>query len=249
MVFAFNPPTELDDEAQPIKAPPRDFFEIATKRGHGLSRELFAILHGTGGVIAGGYARFCASPRRDPLPFGDVDVFCRDEASVARVRAVLDARGFVLERETAISWNYHPKRRWFRRSIPPLQVIKPKREGKIDTTGDLREIIANFDFSVVAAGLISPERALVDEMFEADEEAKRLRYRFIHCPVGGVLRVAKYVAKGYEISASEAMKLFADWDARSKSYKSKLKTVTRRMGSGKATKAERDEAYNLMKVD
>lgn len=204
---------------------PADFVETALVRGHRTVRYLLRVLRGTGGFLAGGFPRWCASPRRDPAPPEDADVFCPDEVALARVRCALEAFGHRLVRENRVSFVYAGCWRLLGRSVPPVNVVKPVDEGRVYTRGSMLEVLHNFDFTICKAGIKDERTALVHAAFYADEGARRLRFTRIHTPVTGIVRAIKYSRKGYRISLRELMRVFAFWDEQKRGFRSKVKKI------------------------
>jgi hypothetical protein len=172
--------------------------------------------------IIGGYARWMASPRANPYPADDIDLFASEEGRELDLLKALEKKKFEIHLETdnAYTFKKHEKAPYLR--WPRIQVIKPFREGMTVTYGTLQEIISNFDFTVVRVGLINGTWALADPDFKKDEIGKRLKFKNIHCPISAVIRIAKYAKKGYFCSPMEIFRLFDDWDERGEQYKSEL---------------------------
>jgi hypothetical protein len=202
-----------------------DFVETSLVRGRRLVRYLLRVLRGTGGVIAGGFPRWCCSPLPDPAGFRDVDVFCSDDATLQRVRCALLAFGHALVRENRVSFVHAGRWRLFGLSVPPVNVIKPVDEGRVQTRGDLAEVLHNFDFTICKAGILDETRGLVHVAFRADEKARRLRFTRIHTPMTGIVRAIKYSRKGYKISLRELMRVFAFWDEQKVGFRKKVKKI------------------------
>lgn len=207
-----------------------DFVESSLLRGKRLTRYLLRVLRGTGGVICGGYARWAASTAEDPVEPGDVDVFCRDEAALCRVRAALERFGHGFVRENPVSYVYagHGRELFglWRQACPPVNVVKPLCEGAIRTQGDAWEILHNFDLTVSKAAILDETTALVHFAFAEDEKRGRIRFTRIHTPVSGLLRTFKYVRKGYTISLRETMLLLRKWDEEKLDYRQVAKQIS-----------------------
>jgi hypothetical protein len=130
------------------------FVRIPVHRGISDITEFLAMAEKHGAVIAGGYARYCCSPKKDPMSAGDVDFFPKTEASLTGLCADLERVGFTKKHENHVSITYGfdgEDLRWKLKPVP--QVIKPVREGKIVTWGTVEEILENFDFTVVRVAL------------------------------------------------------------------------------------------------
>jgi len=233
----------------PANTVPHGWSKVPVRRGHSIIRRVFSHLRGAGGYyVCGGFARWACSPNDDAAPAGDVDVFCKDETAYTRVTTILDYQGFKKKHESDIAIEYEPFG-WFWQHKIQLQVVKPRKQGKLVAMGTIYDVLGNFDFSVVRIGLTSLTEAVADATFVEDEQKRVLRIREIHCPVGLVGRIAKYAKKGYAISGPETYKLFTDWDGRSADYKAKLGGFVQKANAGDITDNEKNEMYALMRID
>jgi hypothetical protein len=140
------------------------------------------------GIICGGYVRYMCSPRLDPVKAGDLDIYCPTEEIFDKLKEMFTAHLSIrVETEVAITYNRgNGNNRYF--PAPPIQLIKPIREGKIVANGSLEEILENFDFTIIRAGLTSTHTAMVDADFAHDETKMVLRLKNIHCPISSTLR-------------------------------------------------------------
>lgn len=231
------------------------FVTVPVLRGITEIMPLLALSDNFGFVIAGGYARYCCSQTHNPEKAGDVDMFPLTQEACDKLRAhlVVD-HNFTVKHENDLSISLdNPKEgdiQW--RFIPRLQIIKPVVEGRVVTIGTVEDILNNFDFSVTRAALISYSEGLVDEDFVEDEKHKLLRLKNIHCPISSTLRCMKYSRKGYFLRATEALKLFSDWDAREVEYRTKLFDLLARMkreDGGEPNKEDIEALERLMRID
>ena len=172
-------------------------------------------------ILCGGYARYCASPRQEPFKAGDVDVYCETEDAFMQLKEAID-RELKIEYDNETAITYKRKRKGKLKGCPKLQIIKPVNRGAMVAKGNVETIISNFDFTVVRAAIMSPSEVMVDADFMHDEEHSLIRIKNIHCPISSNLRCMKYAKKGYFLTPSECMKLFADWDKRDDSYRNDL---------------------------
>jgi hypothetical protein len=206
-------------------------------------------------MICGGYARYCCSQIAKPHPASDVDLFPQSEEGSAALVAELIGLGFSIKHENEISVTFkreeeHPDPR--RRVCPTIQVIKPVREGAIVTVGPVREILNNFDFTIVRAALLSPTEGLVDEDFIADDSEWKLKLKNIHCPVSSLMRCIKYSKKGYWLGVAESLKLFLDWNERGPDYQAKLAELIlglKKENGEEPSKEDIEELEKLMNVE
>lgn len=181
------------------------------KRGKRLLRNVLRLLYGTRGMICGGFARWLASPNPSPIPFNDIDIYCQTVADYDRTKAQLLAHGLKVEFETEIATTFQSYRLdWFRKY--PIQLIKPIHEDKLVTYGTLKEVIGNFDFSVIRAGVVSQIEVLADCYFAEDEKNQVLRLQRISCPLAQSIRIAKYHKKGYRVPPNLYLEVLKEWD-------------------------------------
>lgn len=188
-----------------------------------------------GCFIAGGAARFAASPNETPAYYSDVDIFAVDQDAVAamflKLKNVAD-----LKSETPMSYLF----------VQDLEIAGKNRFNLIrQFCGTMEAVLEEFDFSVARAGIIGNE-VLVDPQFEADEKEKRLRIQHIHCPVSTMFRAAKYQAKGYKFPLVEMLKLFKDYEDREPIYKDRLIELA---SNPNLTDAEINELEALLRID
>lgn len=201
--------------------------------------------------ICGGYARWCASPKYKPVPAGDIDVYSQSTKAYKLLTLALFANEHLNvknENEMAITLE-HPSKGKFH-YMPPIQIIKPIKDGSIVAIGDKTTILSNFDFTVIRAAIESPAEVMVDKDFLHDEEKNILRLKNIHCPVSSLLRCLKYVKKGYWLRPIEAAKLFVDWMGRDESYRLKIIEYIAKADAGEGLSKEQvDELERLMRID
>jgi len=227
------------------------FQKVPIIRGFTEIEDLVEICEQFNAVICGGYVRYMCSPRKNPVQAKDVDVFPKSERSFNDLKQhFLEVKGFTVKHENNVSLTLEAPKGTIWEYCPVIQLIKPVKEGAIVTLGTLEEILENFDFTVVRAGLLSSTFALVDEDFLSDEKKMVLRLKNIHCPVSSLLRCMKYGNKGYFLRPMEAMKLFMDWDNRSNEYKSQLvEFFDKSRTEDKWTREEIDQLEVLLRVD
>ena len=189
-------------------------------RGFTEIKEIYDIVYDHGGYICGGWVRYMVSPVANPAPSQDVDVYCPDEDTYLAITEALEmiADGIYT---SAVSTTFNKFKD--RPHIPPVQVIKPRTDGRLVTEGTLQDVLENFDFTICRAGLINSEEAVVDPDFVEDETEKRIRIKNVHCAFGNMMRVMKYHSRGYKVLPSDLIPLFEDWTyARDEEYRHKL---------------------------
>jgi len=201
--------------------------------------------------ICGGYARWCASPKYEPAKVGDIDIYSETKKGYDRLfgRLIHDNNLKIKnENEMAITFE-HPNSGVFH-YMPPIQLIKPIKDGSIVAKGNKKTILSNFDFTVIRAAIESPDSVMVDKDFIHDETHNILRLKNIHCPVSSLLRCLKYVKKGYWLRPMETAKLFADWMNRDEVYRSKILDYIAKADAGEGlTEEEINELERLMRID
>jgi len=204
-----------------------------------------------GGIICGGYARWMCSPADQVVPAGDVDVYFPSESGFEGMKQSLLNELLTIKHENDISVTFALADEDSKfRGCPSIQLIKPIKEGRVVAIGSMEDILSNFDFTVVRAGMVDRDFCMVDADFMHDERSKILRLKNIHCPVGSTLRCMKYSKKGYWLPPLQSLQLFFDWDNRDDSYKIKLiEFVTTANNGHGLTQKEIDEMESMMRID
>ena len=237
--------------------PPEGWVQIPIRRGVFEITRLLDLRDKCGGRIIGGYGRYCCSERQSPHNAGDVDIFPIAEKADEDSNKIFEAwksalvvEGLTVKHENEVSITYEKPETGPFMACPTVQLIKPTLEGAIVTEGTVEEVLGNFDFTVVRVAL-NPDRvtATAWASFIEDDKKGLLRLLNIHCPISSLLRVCKYARKGYYCRPAEAIKLFADWDARSPDYKLKMFDLFAKGNFGKITKGEVEELEKLLHVD
>jgi hypothetical protein len=215
---------------------PSNFIEVPVVRNHVKIKKVAEILKTCGvfdeAFMCGGFVRHSCSNRKPiPATYGDVDIYCRDDETYKIINEYFanhNGWGVHFENDLSIAYKTLAGVRGnpmgFRSK--PIQLIKPLREGEIVTIGTMEEVLNNFDFTVIRAGMNIEMAhrgvALVDEDFDEHENKKRLVFKKIHCPISSMHRVIKYCRKGYKINSKESVKLFLDWENRPEKYKTEI---------------------------
>lgn len=249
--------TNDDDNKERRTPPPEGWVQIPVRRGLFEISRLMDLRDKCGGRIIGGYARYCCSERESPHRAGDVDVFPVAETEGQECQAIFDAwkqaiesEGLKVKHENEVSITYEKPESGPFLACPTIQLIKPMTEGAIHTEGNIKEVLGNFDFTVVRVAL-NPDRmtATAWASFVEDDNKGLIRILNIHCPISSLLRVCKYARKGYYCRPAEAIKLFADWDQRTPSYREKMFGLFARGAMGEISKPEVEELEKLLHVD
>jgi hypothetical protein len=113
-----------------------------------------------------------------------------------------------------------------------VQLIKPRQEGNIKTYGSLLDVIDNFDFTInmIAVGSTYIFKA---ECFDRHVRQKKLVFNNIHCPIGILVRLRKYLRKGFTIPIYEFAKIYRVWD--------EVDEETRKLMFGSFEQAQKDD--------
>ena len=216
-----------------------------------------------GSWICGGYARYCCSPHKKPLPPGDLDIYCGSMEVFDALKAVFEKDGLKISNDNEMAITYEqpsiedehkPSDKYA--SHVPIQLIRPMEKGAVVTTGGLEHVLASFDFTVIRAALRPKPlthddyEGFVDADFMHDESRRLLRLKNIHCPISSTYRVIKYVRKGYWARPSEIIKLFIDWDGRDDAYRLRLlELFSKSTEMGQLGKDEINELEKLLRID
>lgn len=138
--------------------------------------------------VAGGYAAYCAHPRHEPPVPGDVDVFAADcEAFDLLRRRFAQESLSVNDSERAVTFEMVDCEK-------PVQLVKPRNQVWTSQT-----LLEDFDFVVCRAVLLSRDCVMVDADFYTDAMHLLLRIKRINNPMGTLMRIVKYVQKGYTV--------------------------------------------------
>lgn len=228
------------------------FKETPLLRGFDVIAPLFELI-GDRAVICGGYARFCASPTITPPKADDVDVYCHRVEDFEALRVELKQH-LQVQVETNRAITFTPTTEGRLAFVPKVQLVKPVTRFRMVTVGSAQEVIDNFDFTIVRAAILSSTTVLVDADFHADEQARRLRLKNIHCPISSTLRCTKYVERGYTLMPFDCIALFLDWERRDDTYRQELveglSELQAAYGGGPVLASERLTAlYDLINVD
>jgi hypothetical protein len=207
--------------------------------------------------------RYMVSPVAKPYPAGDIDIYPYNDDACETILGDIqkffgpfrpmtlrkmqgldlraDARFLKVLAESPVAYSVKIDEE------TKIQIIKPDNKGAMVVTGNLENILKNFDFTVCKAGLLDINSAMVDDNFVRDELTNSLVITNIHCPIGQMKRIAKYVKKGYRISPDETFKVLLDWDSRSKDYKSRMAELMNKLydAGGNMFELDNDEQEEL----
>ena len=213
-------------------------------RGHPIINYMFDTFMIPGwSYIAGSFARWAFSTAAHPVAPSDIDIFVWDANVYGRLKARLDYRLKIRNDNPACITYLKDDTH---KTIPPIQLIKPRHEGNVVTEGDVKTILDNFDFTVTKAAIVNKNEGIIGEDFDKHEQVKKLCIQNIHCPVSSTYRVIKYCKKGYNISTAELAKVFVDWENRDDEYKLKLLAL---LQNSDLNQDEIDELEKLLRID
>lgn len=192
-----------------------------------------------GGIIAGGFARWAVTPKCKILP-NDIDIFCRTPEDFDRLQQYISTCGYIFfNSEFAISYrlNHRP---WIKFKV---QLIRPRQEGNIKTFGEPIDIIDNFDFTINMVA-IAPEGVFMVHDFVRHMRGNLLVFNNIHCPIGILVRIRKYLRKGFNIYINEFIKVLSVWDELDATRKAEIISV---LNGGLSS--EETEPTNIGKIE
>lgn len=193
--------------------------------------------------ICGGYARYCASPKYEVIKPSDIDIYSQTKGVYNKLKAKLKNKGLEIKSENNMSIIYiHPSSGKFH-YMPPINVIKPVKAGKVISQGSKETVLSNFDFTIVRAAIESPSAVMVDKDFIHDETNNILRLKNIHHPLSSLLRCFKYTGKGYWMVPTEATKLYEEWDNIQIGSKTELLDYIKQIRNGKVLDEEHKTSF------
>lgn len=192
------------------------FTEVPLIRGFDVISYLWKMLYDISSYtkkdcfIAGGYARYCASPKVHPIFPGDVDVYSEDTNTFRDIYCKLHSE-LRTQNESKYAYEFVVPDNGPYHYMPPIHLIIPKVDNTYVTMGDKETVLSNFDFSIIRCAIESPTSVLVDVDFKHDELNNLLRIKKVRKPIHVMVRCMKYAAKGYYLEPKECLKLFETW--------------------------------------
>jgi hypothetical protein len=202
------------------------------RRGESVVRHVFAALDGADCFIAGGFARYACSPHRTPVAADDIDIYCVTADAFEKAKIALVKAGLTQTKNTTASLSFRDKRpRWRRQLNDVIQLVKPINLGDISLFGSVETVLSGADLSVLQVAIINPSTVLQYSSFEEDELRRQVIFNSIPCPVMAIYRLCKYSEKGYQIPATELIKVFEAWDAKPTGYKTAIREWVEEKGN------------------
>ncbi len=187
--------------------------------------ELLRCIEGLG-FIAGGYARYLTGFWPDLVP-SDIDVFSYAGTELALYKAL--CKNF-----EKIPGPQVPATTFFkdRQFDAPIQFVHARSNKYHKTYGTAEEVISRFDFTtnMFAVELLGPTniiRFTTGDTAAADTNSRTLRQNNVVHPMGFVMRIAKYAAKGYKVDWAVIGAAFLEWDRRPEAYQIDALTLAR----------------------
>lgn len=240
-----------NEQKKPVYESRNGFETVPIYRGFYEIKKVFEIINPLGAIICGGYARYCASNHKNPLVGADVDVYCPSDEVFETLKTIFTVQHKLeVKHENEMALTFKKTTEGHLAHTPIIQLIKPIKEGRVVAVGSMEDILSNFDFTVVRAGIINDHECMVDADFLHDEERRILRLKNIHCPISSTLRCMKYAAKGYWLPPFQCLALFTDWDGRSDEYRQKLYAFLDEAQDGEGLSQEQvNELEKMMRVD
>jgi hypothetical protein len=199
--------------------------------------------------ICGGFARVTCSPKANPIPSKDIDIYLLDEANFDKIVSRIEKAMYVKVKENDVSYVFEYALD-SRDTHLQLNLIKPIHTGHLHTFGDLDTILENFDFTIARIGIwLDGEtiKARADEDFIEDENNGILNIKNIHCPIAEIPRIAKYQSKGYRCPLIMVLRCFMDWDERDPEFKSFL--INNLAKDKKLSTEDIQELYKRLYID
>lgn len=191
--------------------------------------------------ICGSYAAFLTVKNDRNIYPSDIDIYFFEEKGYNTCKQFLINCNYMILLDSSIATTF---------SIPEyypgvLQIIKPKKLFNNDTSGNITNILEHFDFTVSRIGVINSTVGIADEDFFSHYESKELVIKHISCPLNCLIRIQKYLGKGFIIKPSEYVKILDNWADKEDIYKSAIKQF---VGLEPRIIAE-DELYDRIKFD
>lgn len=175
-------------------------------------------VYSNGGYIAGSYAAWSSLPDEvelekftyslNDLKPNDCDIFCKNDESYENILGhFLGVLAYTEHSENSVVVTLIPPEDDVARGLPTVQIVKPRYLANGQTLGYPEQIIDSFDFTVCRAVILPPVNGhwnvLIDEDLIKDSASRTLRFKNMHCPLGNMLRIAKYEKKNLRWKATK----------------------------------------------
>ena len=175
---------------------------VPVRRIHPCVGALIHTIQPHGCYIAGGYARWaCSRNDSTPLP-GDIDIICPDDAKYRSLRNAFHASNEMTSGEDGDrAHTFQSDRIGYK-----IQLLK-SFHGET-----LEDCLEQFDLSVCRVGLISFDSAIADSCFLNEEFGMSMTVRNVEKDSSArtMVRILRYVKKGYDISVPDVEKVIAE---------------------------------------
>ncbi len=197
-----------------------NWVEIPVKREHNVVTDLFNILQGSGGFIAGGFARYVSDKDLGPKA-SDIDVFTGSQEIFEKVVKALTENNYSIKSLTQASETYtrpsflEPDLMFcldYIRVPLPVNVIRPLNLDSFKAAGSMEDIVKFFDLTVSEAVIVSPNSVKVSPECIRDSASKSIVFKALNNVPGTIRRAFKYANKGFTISPEQINILFTAFD-------------------------------------
>ncbi len=222
------------------------YLKIPVVRDFAKIERLFKIVSENNlGYIAGGFVRFAASPKKEPSPYRDVDIFTRGLDQYKQLVRILKYEEHLnVKIETEMSITFKTDNNEVFKDCPMINLVKPINKNKLLTYGDtLETVLDNFDFSICRIGLISSTECLAWDSFLFDEKNKNITILKMESPIAIIARLCKYAEKGYKVNIPSIVTIFQEWEKRGPEYKDKIFKALERLNKGEMS-LSRHSSFN-----
>jgi hypothetical protein len=181
--------------------------KVSLKRGFEELQKFWPVIESMDVVIAGGFARYCASEANPVADPGDLDIFTFTQDAFDALVGLIKACGVTKNNQTEMAITFNPGQSGLFATNRPIQVVRPVKD-----VSKPEDILVRFDISAVRAAILSPSEILIDRDFQSAERDKKIVFKNIISPISALYRLGKYSQKGYTASVLEILKILKVWD-------------------------------------
>jgi hypothetical protein len=199
---------------------PSNYTTVPFQRGLLGIMPLLAILDGTGAHIAGGYARWCASPLPNtPLP-RDIDVFAPSYKALSIIESRFAKARLRKEHSSDLStlwYGVYPYYKWPEGF--PINLIQPANlVGRTLSCAEPEKLLDGFPFPITQALILDGGNILIHKHFLRDEGRRLITIPANSAdPVAAIVHAFKYTARGYTVRS--ALNAFIRYEQTDATYK------------------------------